>query len=337
MEQTANLAEEFLNLARRRNYESGIVIGSRLRGMAYFGQGLSLEALKALQTSLQHYVPERDEAITFLFGQNAKVSGWSVLALVLYHLGDIDKAIEMSTETINIAKTLRHPMSMALALSYAGQIYGFCADWTRLRDVATRLISASVEYKMSVFHGYGEAYLGWADIEDGSAHGGVQRIEQTLSSWDHANWYLTAAFFVALLGEGYRKVGNPQHGLHLCSQSKIVMLRGGDRWFEPEVYRIEANCLRDVGDMVGAHEALKLAVTSAKRMNSPPMLLRVALKFIDDHAVMGNLNLFEEMQGALAAMAPSEYLVDQLAAREWLRRQGPAVADASEGTAFLSS
>ncbi len=86
VQEASSLARLFLSMAEKANSESGRVIGHRMLGTVLHGQGNAAAAKEQLELSLQLYVPERDAATTFQFGQSTEVHTKSALSAVLFLL-----------------------------------------------------------------------------------------------------------------------------------------------------------------------------------------------------------------------------------------------------------
>src|SRR4029450_12827487 len=88
------LAREFIARAEQGGFESERVIGHRMLGHALLPTGDAAGAKAELERSLALYVPERDAAMTHLYGQNTEVHTKSLLSVTYLLLGDVDLALE---------------------------------------------------------------------------------------------------------------------------------------------------------------------------------------------------------------------------------------------------
>src|SRR4029453_3481217 len=121
------LATEFISRAEREGFESERVIGHRMLGQALLAQGEPAAAKPELERSLALYVPERDAAMTHLYGQNTEVHTKSLLSVTYLLLGDVDLALETGLGALRTADAIRHPHSTAIPMLYVGGwLFGLC-------------------------------------------------------------------------------------------------------------------------------------------------------------------------------------------------------------------
>lgn len=64
-------------------------------------------------------------------GQNVGVTMQSYWALALWHLGYPEQAMQRAQQAVDLARSLKHPFSLAYALCHAGWLHHHC----RLSDV----------------------------------------------------------------------------------------------------------------------------------------------------------------------------------------------------------
>jgi class 3 adenylate cyclase/tetratricopeptide (TPR) repeat protein len=275
VEEALELAKLFLALAERNSYMPGRVIGHRLVGMAHFNLGDIHGARENVERSLQLYVPERDGAETHLFGQNTHVHGSALLSLTLFCLGEVDNAFRVGVEALRAADELRHPHSTAIALAYVGGwVFGLSGASDVLMQEARRLIRISEQHQLRVFRHFGEAMLGWALCQQGSFDQGIAALEQATAALAAAEWRISEAGLLAVLGEAKHRCGMLSEARRL-SERALAAARVADRWIEPEVLRIAGLIAADTapGDPA-ALALLRQAVACAQRIASPVFELR---------------------------------------------------------------
>lgn len=279
-------ARLFLSLAERSGYEPGLVIGHRLLGMSLFASGEVAQAREALDTAMRLYREDRDEAVTYLFGQSAKVTAQSLMSLVMFCRGEVDSALALGLETMRAANQLRHPLSKAIAATYiGGWVLGLCGAKDEVQREARRLIEFCDLHNVRIFRAYGELFLGWALCGDGHVAQGMWLMEQAIAAFDQAGWRLTYPSCLALLADARRRAGRLEEAADLCRQAKRLVREGGgaDGWFEPEILRIEAHVLHELfpGDPGRAAAGLRDAVECARRYGSVTFELRCLLSHRD--------------------------------------------------------
>ena len=273
IDEARSLANLFLSLSEEDGYEPGRVIGHRLRGMLLLGQGEAAAAQAELELSIDLYSPERDAANTDRFGQNTLVHSRSLLALAFFCRGDVQRALQLGRETLQVADALRHPHSTALSLSYIGcNIFGLCESADHLMRHASRLIALAEQHKLGGgFHEHGVAYLGWGLIQQGELSKGITRIEEAIEGLDAIEYRLGVAGHLAHLAEGELLVGRPSKAKASLVRALEMTKASGMGWLEPDLRRIEAliafRLQPDDPERVG--DMLRLAARRAREMGTP--------------------------------------------------------------------
>jgi class 3 adenylate cyclase/tetratricopeptide (TPR) repeat protein len=275
VEESLELAKLFLALAERNNHMPGRVIGHRMMGLARLGLGDTHGAREAVERSLQLYVPERDGAVTDLFGQNAHVHGSALLSLALFCLGEIDAAFRVGIEALRAADELRHPISTVIALGYVGGwVFGLSGAADLLMQEARRHVRISEQHRLRVFRPLGEAMLGWALCQQGSFDQGIAALEQAVADLEAAEWRLSGPGILVVLADAKRRCGRLAEARTLSDRA-VAAASVSDRWIEPEALRIAALTAAETSP--GDPSALALArqaVACARRMAAPVFELR---------------------------------------------------------------
>ncbi len=281
VQEAASLARLFLSLAENAKSESGRVIGHRLLGTILHGQGKMLDAKEQLELSLRLYVPERDAATTFQFGQSTEVHTKSALSSSLFLLGDIDRALEVGADALRSADMLRHPHSTAIPLNYVGGwIFGMCDASEHLMYSARRLLALSEQHRLTAFSGHSNALLGWAMAQQGHLEEGAQRIERGIQILDSIEFRTGLSGYLGLFADVRRKQGDYQAAEAACARAADKLAASSFLWFEPELLRIEGLLMKETKGSFHAEQVLRRAVECAQALAFPVLERRclVSLK-----------------------------------------------------------
>jgi tetratricopeptide (TPR) repeat protein len=235
------LAQLFLSMATDKSYDPGRVIGHRLLGMTLVSKGEASKAKEQLELSLALYSAERDAAAALMFGQNTQVHSQSLLSIALFCLGHVDEAVKVGLDALEAADALRHPHSTALALGYVGGIlFGLCGAKHELMRRARQLISLSEEHRLGAFRLLGSVFLGWSLCQQGDFENGIAMLEKAIDKLESIEFRLSMTSHLAILADAQRQQGNIEEAKKTCDRALALISGGTDRWFEPEVLRIDA-------------------------------------------------------------------------------------------------
>lgn len=73
-------------------------------------------------------------------------------------------------------------------------------------------------------------------------------MEKGLAAYRASGAGVCQPAFLALLAETYGKVRQPITGLELLHDAYAAVKRSGERWWEPELYRLEGELTLDLAD-----------------------------------------------------------------------------------------
>jgi tetratricopeptide (TPR) repeat protein len=277
MRQAAEIAKKFIQLAEAANYTSGFVVGHRLLGMALLGLAEFPAARGALETALAAYVPERDDNVTFLFGQNVKVNSQTVLSLVLVCLGEDDAAKRIGHECLRTAEKLKHPHTTVISIASAG-LWGnyLLGDIEEVHAQANRMVAISTEFGLQLFAIIGHFWVGWALYRKGEAAIGIGLMEKALAAFERANFKLTVPGYLSFLAAAKCETGQIAEARALCARSKAMAEECEELWLGPEIACVEAEiALRsDPPNIELARSSFDNAIQLARQFRAPGLEAR---------------------------------------------------------------
>ncbi len=136
------LAEQCLSLAQRVQDPILLVYAHHVLGNVLFWLGEFSQARAHQEQALALYQarqPRADSASYLNLGVNCR----NYMSFTLASLGYLDQAIKRSQEAITLARELAHPFSLALALSFAGDVHLGRGEGAAAQALAEELIALS--------------------------------------------------------------------------------------------------------------------------------------------------------------------------------------------------
>jgi predicted ATPase len=85
----------------------------------------------------------------------------------------------------------------------------------------------------------GTILRGWALAEEGQGEEGIAQIRQGLAAYQATRAELVRPYFLALLAEAYRKVGQTEDGLAALAEALSLVDKTGECWYGAELYRLK--------------------------------------------------------------------------------------------------
>ena len=163
------LGEQLLGLAQREQDPALLMEAYRALGSTLFHLGEFGAAQAHLEQSLTLYDAQRHHSHVFLYGIEPGVFGLSYAALVLWHLGYPDQALQKSKAARTLAQELSHPFSVAAARVFAAMLHQLRRDRPLTQEWAEAGITLAREQGFPVWLGQGTILQGWALAEQGQS------------------------------------------------------------------------------------------------------------------------------------------------------------------------
>ena len=164
-------------------------------------------------------------------------------AWVLWLLGYPDQALARSQEARTLAQQLAHPFSLGYALSAAAKFHQLRREAHCTQACAETVLSLAQEQGFSHWLAYGACYRGWALAQQGQAKEGIEQITQGSLAYRATGAELNRPYFLALIAEAYGTIAQPESGLTVLMEALTLAETTGDRWYDPELYRLKGALL----------------------------------------------------------------------------------------------
>jgi class 3 adenylate cyclase len=144
-------AEAFLREAEAEGRPREAGVGRRVLGFVSLLLGDLESARKALKRTLSDYVHERDRETLFRFGNDTRVSATNFLALTEWHLGELERARQLSEESNRCAAELGHAASIASALFFKTVLESRRGDILATRLTVEALLALTEELNLKTY------------------------------------------------------------------------------------------------------------------------------------------------------------------------------------------
>lgn len=229
---------------------------------------------------IARYRPDAHHQLTYDYsGHDPGVCCRAFAGLALWQQGYPDRAMARCREALDLAETVGHPLTLALAhwaLSYLCLFRDEPADSAAW---AKREIAVCREYLLPLLQSQGDFQLGWALSRQGEAADGIARMEDGLAQIRATGAEMGLPSFVALLGDAYAHQGDVDRGRNRIDDAITTAARTGACFGYPEMLRMRgALTLRAAADDVDAAEAdFSAAMAAAHRQQARLPELRAAV------------------------------------------------------------
>ena len=268
-------AETFLGDVEARPDLPEAGVAHRAAGITHWFAGEYREAREHLEQSLALFHPERDD-LAFRFGPDPGVLAMLYLALTLWPMGDIGRAVSLVGRAEARIADLTHVGTLAPGRMHAAMVDLLRGDRARVAPNAFELTRLAREFDLNLFRAFGVFLEGWASAASGSGLEGMRRGVELLRE-QNVLWF--DGLLKMALAEAESQGADLGRAVAILDETLATCDRTGYRAFEAELHRARGEMLlkRDPANPAPAGEAFLTAIAVSKRQATRSFELRAAL------------------------------------------------------------
>jgi predicted ATPase len=241
-------------------------------------------------------------------------------------LGHPNEARRCCQEARRFAREVNHPFMLAFALILGAFDYLCDGDHAASLMCVEEGIEIAKQYTLPLFEVFGPLWAISAFAGRDPTHAILNELNKKLLMLTDNKYFLQASLYQSHLAIEFQRAGALDKAHGLARSAEETLKRTGERWFEPEVYRIRASLLsRDPQpDIPGAMAYLGKALESAGAIHAVGWELRAATDFANLAATREGkaeeaLNVLAHTRAKFAAGESSADLNEADAALQRLR------------------
>lgn len=276
--------KQMMSLSQKADDRVSLAVTRSLHGTLSFIMGEWPAALEHLNQMNSFYDPNEHSHLGFIYGQDPGIISLSSTASVLWCLGYQDQALEQSRKMLEAARLVNHPLSLAAALAFDSLLHLLRRDAAAL-EIRGKEVAALAEDKGFLFFvGIGAFKLGWVLVSRGRVEEGLAKLHQALEIYRATGVRFTLTELHGALAEAYGIIGDFDQGQEFMSQALAEVERGGERYYEAELYRLKGELLLrkgGTGDRAAlgseAESCFRQSLAVAKRQGAKSFELRTAV------------------------------------------------------------
>jgi class 3 adenylate cyclase/predicted ATPase len=275
--QTAHsLAEHLLILAQQVRDISMLCAAHRALGSTLLFLGVIADAQTHFAQGIAFYDPQQHRASAFLYGEDAGVICHIYTAWTLWILGYPAQGLTWSHEAVTWAQQSAHPFSLGFALALAAVFHTFRREEHDTQERAEAAINLAKEQGFPFWVALGSLLRGWGLVHQGQAQEGIEQISQGLTAWRATGAELARPYWLVLLAESYGSTGEPHTGLTVLAEALTQINTTGERWCEPELYRLKGELLlqQSLDNQAEAETCFQQAISIAQSQQAKSLELR---------------------------------------------------------------
>lgn len=236
---------------------------------AHFAVAGAATSLALHTESLRHFGLAHElchDAVPGMVGVRLDVHARAWSAHAHWLVGHDEEALRWSDWAITHAEELDHPLSLAVALAYAAITHQLRGDVPQTEEYASRVTEICARYEFAYYGDWGLILGGWCrgGIE------GADQIRKGLAKLRDQGAMARQPYYLALLAETLIAAGQSDAARAVLESARSAAAVHDDRWWLPELYRLDAKRSRGPA----ADRLLRRAIALAKEQGSLALLRR---------------------------------------------------------------
>ena len=228
--------EELIRLGDAQGDHLNQAIGHRVIGVSLFHRGELFPSRQHFQQALALHDAARTSTVGFF--ADARVVSLSYLSTALLICGLPDQARLRVDEALTRARILSHPSSIAYAHSYYFLLHEFCGDVKAAWAESEAYAAVATEQGLAMLVAEATLARGWALAQMGEPIVGISLAREGLVGLLATGCKFFMPLYRSQLVDAYRMGERPKSKmLHQLHRAILQAERGGERWFNAELYR----------------------------------------------------------------------------------------------------
>ena len=271
-------AETFLADVETRPDSPEAGVARRIIGVTHWFAGEYVEARETLDHALALFQPGRDDDLAFRFGHDEGVAAMLYLALTLWPLGDIGRAVSLVGDAEARIADLAHVVTRALGRSYAATFALLRRDTSRAAMNGVELAELTRDHDLPFWRAFGVFFEGLASAQGGAAGVGLEDMRRGVELRREQNVLIFDGLLKIALAEAEARAGDVDRAVAVLDEALATSDRTGHRTFEAELHRLRGEMLlrRNPGNPGPVEEAFETAIAVAHKQGTRSFELRAA-------------------------------------------------------------
>jgi predicted ATPase len=254
-------------------------VACRISGLTrlYFGDYAGAHA--NIEKALAILDSERDRDLAFRFGQDQVAAAMIYLALVLWPLGDVERARQFADQAASQATKSGNLQTLAYVNYHLCLFEALRGDRERAAPVAKAVLDLARERAMPIWESGGRLFHGWANWLVGDRQMELAEMRRGIECWRELGQAFHRPYLGALLAEAEASAGNLDIAIGELDSCLAEARSTGERWSDAELHRVRGELLikRDTANTATAEEAFLSAIAIAQRQKAKSFELRAAM------------------------------------------------------------
>lgn len=273
------LGEHLLRLARSRNDRALFLEAHRAIATSLFFLGEQAAVLTHLERGLTLYDMPSQNTLSI---QDSLDTGERFLhykALNLWLRGYPEQALETVHQMLRLSQQPADAYSRSHALTLSAVLYIWRRETEAVHERVAAGLALAEEHLFPLPLALGTTFQGWVLAQQGRHDEGLAQMRRGITAYRATGTELFTTCMLALLSEVYRQVGQIEEGLRVLVEALDLADKKGERLWEAELYRLQAEFLlqQATPDVAQAEAVLHQALVVARNQQVKSLELRTTI------------------------------------------------------------
>ncbi len=320
LEAAGDLSSQLLRLA---SDDSLRLVAHATAGQTAFYRGDIPTARRHLEDAVRLYDPEKHRGLAYeYFQSDPAVCSLSYLSWALWLQGEVELSTWRAEEAVVLARKLDHPHTLAHVLFFDVWLNLHRGNLEQAVALNAEMAALAAEQAFPLWSALAVMMEGCLGLEGGSdPAGSARRIAQGLEALQATGAMLGRTWNMGVLAQLQAISGQPLAGLEILAQAVGLAQEIGERWWEPELYRIQGDMLALTPASVSRIEAAyDRALKLSRELGLRSLELRAACSLAALWQKAGGTEVARDLVRSVLDSLPEDGTRDQQRARELLGR-----------------
>jgi predicted ATPase len=199
-------------------------------------------------------------------------------AWALWALGYPDQGLTLLDEAVILAQQMAHPYSLNFSLIATALFHQLRREVRCTQERTEAAIRLAKQQGFPYWIAFGTILHSWGLAHQGQAQEGIEQIQQGLRAFCTTGAEMLRPYFLALLAEVQRIIGQPETGLTVLAEALTLTDATRVQWYEPELYRLKGELLlqQSSDNQADAETCFIQAITIAQNQQAKSWELRAS-------------------------------------------------------------
>lgn len=217
---------------------------ARMQVGPFYG-GQFVQACSILEQAADARDVAQQQRLAQRYGMSPAIVAMAYLAECLLILNRTAEAERRSSEALELAAQLGHPMTSCYTIGRTCWYNAMQGDVDAVRTFAHRLGQVALQYGLAMYGLAAQFWEQWADVMQGDASAArIAQLQQTMEAYRATGTLLNQTAFLVFFAQACAAAGEFAGGLAAVNASLALGEETGELWLQAEAYRVKGMLLR---------------------------------------------------------------------------------------------